>query len=135
MALNENVFLLRTYLVVVETYTTDIRYFLLILQIPAHCEIYLSSDYAERQNLLVLVASKRETPPGIWSRGLCISHGLDVGSMLPVIQAASKSGDSTLSIKCCCLRACVFKRPPNLVTVLYRSNVVVCERVCVCVCV
>ena len=59
---------------------------------PAHCEVFLSNDYAERENLLVLVATKRDTPPGIWSRGLCLSHGLDVGSMLPVIKVATAAG-------------------------------------------
>ena len=61
-----------------------------------HCEVFLSSDYAERKSLLVLVAAKRETPPGLWSRGLCLSHGLDVGSMLPIIQTATKAGTGLL---------------------------------------
>lgn len=60
--------------------------------VPAHCEVFLSNDWKNRRDLLVLVASKRETPPGIWSKGLSLSHGLDVGSMLPVIQAATKAG-------------------------------------------
>jgi serum/glucocorticoid-regulated kinase 2 len=60
--------------------------------VPAHCEIFMSSDFATRKHLLVLVACKRDTPPGIWSRGLCLSHGLDVGSMLPVIKKAIEAG-------------------------------------------
>ena len=60
--------------------------------VPAHCEIFMSSDFATRKHLLVLVVCKRDTPPGIWSRGLCLSHGLDVGSMLPVIKKAIEAG-------------------------------------------
>jgi hypothetical protein len=58
----------------------------------ASCDIYASSDLGSFANILVLVTNKRDTKPGIWSRGVCVSNGLNEGSMISTIKAAISTG-------------------------------------------
>jgi serum/glucocorticoid-regulated kinase 2 len=69
-----------------------IRTYLPSANAPAKCDIFVPTDWATCDKLLVMVQSKRHNEPGVWSRGLCISHGLNVGSMLPYVAEARKSG-------------------------------------------
>ena len=59
---------------------------------PAHCDIFVSPELETFDNILVITTNKRDTKPGIWSRGLCISDGLEKGSMLSTIKAAQGVG-------------------------------------------
>ena len=58
---------------------------------PAHCDIFCTEGWLEAERLLVFVTNKRRGQAGIWSRGLCISSGLNVGSMLPYIAKAKEA--------------------------------------------
>jgi serum/glucocorticoid-regulated kinase 2 len=58
----------------------------------AKCDFFLPRNCDQREKLLVIVQSKRNSAPGVWSRGLCISHGLNVGSMLPYVIEAQIKG-------------------------------------------
>merc|ERR1719331_647736 len=62
----------------------------LVEEAVAGGSVFISKDHASRPDVLVLVSSKRSTPPGVWSRGVCLSFGLGVGSMLPAIAAAQQ---------------------------------------------
>ena len=55
----------------------------------ARAPIFCSDDYLDKEKLLVIVqGSGRGLKPGIWSRTLCMTEGLNMGSMLPQIQMA-----------------------------------------------
>jgi hypothetical protein len=58
----------------------------------ARCDFFASKNVATADKMLVIVQNKKKQMPGVWSRGLCISHGLDSGSMLPFVAAGQKAG-------------------------------------------
>ena len=56
----------------------------------ARAPIFCSRDWAIASNLLVVIQSSGGVRPGIWSRSLCFEHGLESGSMIPIIHRAQK---------------------------------------------
>ena len=55
----------------------------------ARAPIFFSENYEQKEKLLVIIqGSGRGLKPGIWSRTLCMTEGLNMGSMLPQIQMA-----------------------------------------------
>mmetsp|Transcript_5547 Transcript_5547/g.17493 ORF Transcript_5547/g.17493 Transcript_5547/m.17493 type:complete len:614 (-) Transcript_5547:923-2764(-) len=57
----------------------------------ARCNIF-ASDLHHASKLLVILHNQVGSKPGIWSRSLCLSHGLKVGSMIDAIQRALEFG-------------------------------------------
>eukprot|EP01121_Diplochlamys_sp_Union-15-3_P000014 TRINITY_DN1000_c0_g1_i2.p1 TRINITY_DN1000_c0_g1~~TRINITY_DN1000_c0_g1_i2.p1 ORF type:complete len:230 (+),score=41.39 TRINITY_DN1000_c0_g1_i2:358-1047(+) len=56
---------------------------------------YASENYETCETLLVIIQASgvlSTLKPGIWSRSLCISDGLFVGSMLPYLKRAQEEG-------------------------------------------
>lgn len=57
----------------------------------ARLSIYVSRNYCECENLLIIIPGTR-TQAGIWSRSLCIDEGLNIGSMIPYVEKALQYG-------------------------------------------
>eukprot|EP00949_MAST-11_sp_MAST-11-sp1_P005061 g5061.t1 len=73
----------------------------------ARAPIFCSHDWAIASNLLVVIQSSGGVRPGIWSRSLCFEHGLESGSMIPIIHRAQK-----------------LKRPMGIIVINPNENVV-----------
>jgi hypothetical protein len=56
------------------------------------CDIFTSPKLESFEHILVISTNKRDTKAGIWSRGVCISNGLNEGSMVNTIKAAQRTG-------------------------------------------
>jgi len=56
------------------------------------CCIYLTENITSCKKLLVVFQNHVGSQPGIWSRSLCIDHGLNAGSMLPTLLKAASKG-------------------------------------------
>ncbi len=59
---------------------------------PGACSIYLTENITSCSKLLVVLQNHVGSQPGIWSRSLCMDHGLNVGSMLPTLMKAASLG-------------------------------------------
>jgi hypothetical protein len=80
----------------VEERLTD-KYGMVVQSIPSRdaavrCDFFTSSNVSSAETILVIVQNGKKQMPGVWSRGLCISHGLEFGSVLPFVDAGHKAG-------------------------------------------
>ena len=57
----------------------------------ARCAIFASADWEKKEQLLLVLQNAVGARPGLWSRSLCLSHGMTRGSMLPCIEQALES--------------------------------------------
>jgi len=57
----------------------------------ARCNIF-TSDLSSSTRLLVILQNQVGSKPGLWSRSLCLTRGLHVGSMLTAIKHAISAG-------------------------------------------
>ena len=58
----------------------------------AKCAIYCSSGWEAAPKVLLVLQNAVGSCPGVWSRSLCISHGLAFGSMIPCLERALGEG-------------------------------------------
>ena len=54
---------------------------------PGNRPVYVSSDWAECEKMLVIV-TKSDCIPGVWDNDALLTGGLDIGSMFPYFQKA-----------------------------------------------
>ena len=62
------------------------------VEAEAKCCIYMSSNWSIAPKLLLILQNQVGSKPGLWSRSLCLSHGLSTGSMLPCLTRALADG-------------------------------------------
>ena len=58
----------------------------------AKCAIFVSEGWESEDKLLLILQNAVGARPGLWSRSLCLSHGLTKGSMLPCVERARAEG-------------------------------------------
>ncbi|GLE03162.1 hypothetical protein PINS_up012041 [Pythium insidiosum] len=73
----------------------------------ARSSVFLTADWRQNNNLVIVINGGRGVQPGIWSRDLLIQEGLELGSMLPVFRRAKSNG----------LAVCVLNPFTNSVTI------------------
>eukprot|EP00614_Pseudopedinella_elastica_P030399 CAMPEP_0172641112 /NCGR_PEP_ID=MMETSP1068-20121228/225878_1 /TAXON_ID=35684 /ORGANISM="Pseudopedinella elastica, Strain CCMP716" /LENGTH=452 /DNA_ID=CAMNT_0013454619 /DNA_START=136 /DNA_END=1491 /DNA_ORIENTATION=- len=59
---------------------------------PARCPIYTTKDWEKRPRLLLVLVNQVGGQAGVWSRSLCLDHGLKAGSMLGCLERAHEEG-------------------------------------------
>nr|CCA22066.1 protein kinase putative [Albugo laibachii Nc14] len=52
------------------------------------CDLFITSDWKTRPNLLIVINGSEDARPGIWSTDALIFEGLELGSMLPTLRRA-----------------------------------------------
>jgi hypothetical protein len=57
----------------------------------ARCNIFMS-DLTTSKKLLIILQNQVGSKPGLWSRSLCLTKGVHVGSMLTAIERAISAG-------------------------------------------
>ena len=62
----------------------------------AKCAIFCSAGWEAAPKLLLVLQNAVGSRPGLWSRSLCVSHGLGAGSMLPCLERALAEGYGVL---------------------------------------
>ena len=58
--------------------------------------IFISNSIASPSHLLILIQGAGEVRPGIWSRSVCLTDDIDLGSMIPLVNLASNHNWVTL---------------------------------------
>lgn len=58
--------------------------------------IFLSNSIKSPSHLLILIQGAGEVRPGIWSRSVCLTDDIDLGSMIPLVSLASAQNWVTL---------------------------------------
>ena len=59
--------------------------------------IFISADlFTNFDKCLVLIQGTGPVRAGIWARGACMNNGLNMGSMLPMLEYAKKNGMSVV---------------------------------------
>ena len=75
----------------------------------ARCAIFVSEGWENDEKLLLVLQNAVGARPGLWSRSLCLSHGLTKGSMLPCVERARAEGMGVVilvsSARCRCAAA------------------------------
>ena len=75
----------------------------------AKCAIFVSEGWESEDKLLLILQNAVGARPGLWSRSLCLSHGLTKGSMLPCVERARAEGMGVVilvsSARCRCAAA------------------------------
>ena len=57
------------------------------------CNIFISDDfYTNTGRCLVLIQGTGAVRAGFWARSVCINNGLTLGSILPMLEFAKKTG-------------------------------------------